>query len=122
MIDYSEVFHRLLGIEPLGFKTVAGFGFTTLRYNTRNIHFELINRVDDYLMACSCKRGGMGILTTRYIEANNPLLPDYDSSKKSSELHFLDANSLYPGRMASCKSKMNKNYFTYSILIWLNLF
>ena len=40
-------------------------------------------------------RGGISTISNRYARANNPLLDDYDLSKPTTYITYLDANNLY---------------------------
>ena len=46
-------------------------------------------------------RGGISLCITRYPEANNPYMgSDYDSSKPTKYIQYLDANNLYGWAMS----------------------
>ena len=45
-------------------------------------------------------RGGICSIAKRYAKANNPYLPDYDPSKPSTYILYLDANNLYGWAMS----------------------
>ncbi|CAN7940762.1 unnamed protein product [Ixodes pacificus] len=51
--------------------------------------------MDMFLMIEKGIRGGMTGVTHRYAEANNKYLPDYNPTKPSNYLLYLDANNLY---------------------------
>jgi len=48
-----------------------------------------------YLMLENSIRGSISTITNRYSKANNPLLDDYDSSKPTTYITYLDENNLY---------------------------
>jgi len=56
---------------------------------------ELITDPDAYLLIESSIRGGMATISNRYSKANNPYLDEYDDSKPTTYIIYLDANNLY---------------------------
>jgi len=62
---------------------------------TTNIQLELLTDIDMYRFVQSSIRGGLVQYCHRYTKANNKYLSDYDSSKESSFLMYVNANSLY---------------------------
>lgn len=72
----------------------CGFRFT-------GINLDLLTDYDMLLTFEKGIRGGFsGVLGQRYVKANNPYLPDYDSRKPSNYLLYLDANNLYGWAMS----------------------
>jgi hypothetical protein len=53
-----------------------------------------------YHMVEGAKRGGMCQVSCRYGKANNKYMKEYDPSKKSKYLMYLDANNLYGWAMS----------------------
>ena len=43
-------------------------------------------------------RGGITHIAKRYAEANNKYMTNFDSSKPSTYIQYLDANNLYAGQ------------------------
>ena len=64
------------------------------------INLELITDIDIYQMVEKCLRGGVSYIANRYSKPNNKYLSDYDKSKDSSYLIYLDANALYSWAMS----------------------
>ena len=62
---------------------------------------ETFTDIDMILMTEKGIRGGLTQVTKKHAVANNKYLPDYDSTKKSVFLQYLDANNLYG--YAMCK-------------------
>ena len=72
----------------------CGFKYTEVK-------LDLLSDYDMLLMFENGIRGGYsGVLGDRYVKANNKYLEDYDSSKSSNYLLYLDANNLYGGAMS----------------------
>jgi len=55
----------------------------------------LLTDIDMYRFIQSSIRGGLVLCCHRYTKANNKYFSDYDSSKESSFLMYVDANNLY---------------------------
>jgi len=45
-------------------------------------------------------RGGISMVSKRYVKAENPLVPEYDPNKPKKFIMFLDANNLYGWAMS----------------------
>ena len=56
---------------------------------------ELLHDYDMLMMFERGIRGGITHISKRYAEANNKYMSDYDSTKPSSFIQYLDANNLY---------------------------
>jgi len=67
---------------------------------TTNIQLELLTDIDMYRYTQSSIRGNLVQCCHRYTKANIKYLPDYDSSKESSFLMYVDANNLYGWAMS----------------------
>jgi len=56
---------------------------------------DLITDEAIYLTFENFIRGGISTISNRYAKANNPLMHDYNPSKPTSYMTYLDANNLY---------------------------
>ena len=54
-------------------------------------------------------RGGITHISKRYAEANNKYMKDYNPSKKSTFIQYLDANNLYGGLCHNIFQQMGLN-------------
>ena len=59
------------------------------------VELDLITDPEIFLMLENSIRGGISTITNRYAKANNPLVDDYDSSKSTTYITYLDENNLY---------------------------
>lgn len=89
------------GLEPSTFVSLPSYSLNNLlrRKQIQNPSFkiELFNKEqsDMYMFSESGIRGGISTITNRYAQANNKYMKDYDSSKPTSFIKYLDANNLY---------------------------
>jgi len=60
-----------------------------------NAKLDLITDPQAYIMIEYSMRGGIATISKRYACANNPFLADFDPSKETKFITYLDANSLY---------------------------
>ena len=70
------------------------------------VELELLTDYDMLLMIEEGIRGGIRHAVHRYAKANNRYMKDYDESKESSYIQYLDANNLYGAAMSE-KLPMN---------------
>ena len=63
------------------------------------VELELLTGYDMFLMIEEGIRGGICHAVHRYAKANNEYMKDYDESKDSSNIQYLDANNLYGAAM-----------------------
>ena len=64
------------------------------------VELDLIDDLAMYDMVEKGKRGGMVQVSKRYVEANNPYMHDYDPTKETSYIEYIDANNLYGWAMS----------------------
>ena len=56
---------------------------------------ELLKDVDMYTFCERAIRGGVSVISLRHAVANNKYLKDFDPTKLSTFLWYIDANNLY---------------------------
>ena len=82
-------------LDPTHYVSLPSFGFDASLKMTK-IKLDVMSDYDMYLMIeQSGIRGGMSMISHRYSKANNKYMKDYDKSKESKYIMYLDANSLY---------------------------
>ena len=75
-------------------------------FEKRGVELELLTDYDMLLMIEEGIRGGICHTVHRYAKANNRYMKDYDKSKESSYIQYLEANNLY-GAVMSEKLPIN---------------
>ena len=75
------------------------------------VKLELISDIDKYLFMKQGLRGGISYILKRSSEANNKCIENFDPTKKSKFIMYLDANNFYGWEMSQ--------YLPYSKFRWL---
>ena len=81
-------------LDPAYYVSTPSLAFDAMLKIT-NAKIELFTDRDMVLMTEKGIHGGLTQIIRKYGVANNKYLPDYDKSKKSTYLKYLDANNLY---------------------------
>lgn len=92
--NFRATCFNIYQLDPAHYYTAPGLSFDAMLKYT-SIRLELLTDVDMLMFVERGIRGGISQCSKRYCEANNKYLEDYDSSKKSIFLMYLDANNLY---------------------------
>ena len=82
------------GLDPLHYYTSPGLAWDSCLKMT-GIRSDLITDMEQMLFVEKGLKGGISIITQRHAVANNPLVPNYDPSKKSKYIIYLDCNNFY---------------------------
>ena len=64
------------------------------------VKLQLVDDPDIYLMVESGIRDGVSMITKKHTVANNPLIEDFDASKPTNYLMYLDVNNLFGWAMS----------------------
>ena len=86
-------------LDPLHYITSPGLAWDAMLKMT-GINLELITDIDMQLFIEKGLRGGISYIAHRHAEANNKYMKNYDPSKLSSYIMYLDANNLYGWAMS----------------------
>ena len=82
------------GLDPCNYYTLPGLSWDAL-LKLSGARLELLYDIDQHQFIEHGMRGGVSMVTRRHARANNSRLPDYDSTKPTTYLQYLDANNLY---------------------------
>ena len=93
-------------LDPAHFISLPGLAWQACLKKKTGVELELLTDYDMLLMIEEGIRGGICHAVHRYAKANNEYMKDYDESKESSYIQYLDANNLY-GAATSEKLPMN---------------
>ena len=87
------------GLDPLHYVTSPGLAWDAMLKMTK-INLDLITDIDMQLFIEKGMRGGISYIAHRYAQANNKYMKNYDPSKVSCYIPYLDANNLYGWAMS----------------------
>ena len=92
--NFRDVCLKNYGLDPVYYYTAPGLAWDAC-LKMSGVNLELLSDPDMLLMFEKGIRGGISIISNRYGEANNKYMKDYDETKLSKFLMYLDANNLY---------------------------
>ena len=87
------------GLDPANYYTLPGFTWDAL-LKISGQSLELLSDIDMHQFVEHGLRGGISVVSHRHAKANNPLMTEYDASKPTVYLQYLDANNLYGWAMS----------------------
>ena len=97
--SFRSICMKNYGLGPAHFYTAPGLAWKACLKKT-GIRLELLLDPDMLLMFERGIRGGITQSVRRWEAANNPYMEEYDSSKPTNYLQYLDANNLYGSVMS----------------------
>ena len=86
-------------LDPRHYYTAPGLAWDACFKETKQ-ELELLKDYDMLMMFEQGIRGGISHISKRYAEANNKYMKDFDESKPSTFIQYLDANNLYGWAMS----------------------
>ena len=86
-------------LDPAHFVSLPDLAWQACLKKT-NVELELLTDYDMLLMIEEGIRGGICHAVNRYAHANNHYMNNYDKTKESSYIQYLDANNLYGAAMS----------------------
>ena len=93
--NFRDVCMKYYGLDPAYYYTLPNFAFDAMLTMT-GVEIDLIYDREMYEMIEAGLRGGMCMVSTKKVEANNKFMgEEYDKNKESSYINYFDANSLY---------------------------
>ena len=98
--NFRKVCKKNYELDPCWYYTAPGLAWDACLKLTK-IKLELLTDPDMLLMIESGLRGGISMISTRYGKANNKYMgEEFDPSKSSKYITYLDANNLYGWAMS----------------------
>ena len=91
---FRAIYSKQYGLDRAHYYTSPGLSLDAFLKHS-NVRLDLLTDYDMHLFIENGLRGGMSMVSQIYSKANNPYLKDYDRSKPTSYIHYLDANDLY---------------------------
>ncbi len=102
LADIFESFRKLsdanYGLDPAYYYTSPGLAFDACLKMTK-IKLELLQDIDMHLFVEKMLRGGISMIPNKHAIANNKYMSNYDKTKPSSYILYVDANALYSKSM-----------------------
>ena len=95
-IDTCLKFYKL---DPCHYFSSPGLSWDAMLKMT-GVKLEKISDIDKYLFIEKGLRGGISYIAKRYSEANNKYMKNYDPTKPSKYISYLDMNNLYGWAMS----------------------
>ena len=105
--SFRSAFLKVYNPDPTYFVLTPSLAFQAMLQVTK-AEIETFTDIDMTLMTEKGIRGGLTQVVKKHAVANNKYLPDYDNTKKSVFLQYLDANNLYG--FALCKKLRLNRY------------
>ncbi|CAG9814153.1 unnamed protein product [Phaedon cochleariae] len=87
------------GLDSAWYYTMPGYTWDAMLKYTK-CKLELLNDVDEIMFIERAIRGGISVCSSRYAEANNLHMSDFDPKDPSKYLMYLDVNNLYGWAMS----------------------
>ena len=97
--NFREYYINIYGLDPAHYVSLPGSSWDAMLKMT-GIRLDLISDVDMQLFIERGMRGGVSYIAHRHAEANNKYMKNYNKSKESSYIMYLDANNLYGWAMS----------------------
>ena len=92
--NFRSMGMQFYGLDPAHYLSLPGYAFDACLSYT-NVNLERIRDPEMFMFIESGIRGGISTCNHRYAKANNCYMKDFDPTKPSSYLMYLDANNLY---------------------------
>lgn len=100
--DFRNIIFEHFQLDPCWYISLPSLTLDAY-LKTSNKPIELLSDEDMYDFFVDALYGGLSYINLRKANANNEYCVDYDDTKPTSYLLYLDYNSLYPSVMSACK-------------------
>ncbi|CAH1110639.1 unnamed protein product [Psylliodes chrysocephalus] len=97
--NFRNIGFNTSGLDPAWYYTVPGYSWDCMLKYTK-CELEILHDNDMILFIENGIRGGISQCSSRYSEANNKYMSNYDKSKPDSYLFYVDVNNLYGWAMS----------------------
>ena len=97
--NFRKACNKTYELDPARIMSLPGLACQACLKKT-GVELELLPDYDMFLMIEEGIRGGICHAVHRYAKANNKYMKNYDKSKESSYIQYLDANDLYGAAMS----------------------
>jgi hypothetical protein len=104
--DFRRVAITNYGLDPTYYYSAPGLSWDAA-LKISKVKLELITDIDTFLFIEKGLRGGISMITQRRSLANNKYMDNFDSSKPSKYILYLDKNNLYGESMGCAKLPVN---------------
>ena len=94
MTRFRKTCKKTYGLDTCHYYTSPGLAWDVMLKYTK-VEIDLVSDPDMYMMIEKGIVGGISTITKRYAVANNKYVENYDESKDSVFIPYLDANNLY---------------------------
>ena len=98
IMNFRSINLKDFGLDPLWYYTLPGFALDSMLKMTK-IVLDVVPTTDMHLFIEKSMYGGITLVARRYAKANNEMLEDFNPTKESSWILYVDMNSLYPTAM-----------------------
>ena len=91
---FENVCSKNYDLDPARYYTAPGLAWDAMLKKT-GVKLELLTDPEMLIMIEKGIRGGVSMITTRFGNANNPHMKEYDPQKPKTYIIYLDGNNLY---------------------------
>ena len=118
--EYRKISQRKLSMDPARFFSASHFTFQAmLRYT--GVELEIIQDLEIVHMIRQSIRGGLSLASKRYLEANDPMMEDYDPERPDVEIVYIDCSNMYGYALKQCLPEKDFRWLTKGEIKNLNV-